>query len=89
VRVGGQVQGARLPGLSGVREEAFQTGGVHRERGHPVGLHVVLVTGQAAVGVVGDDDLRADVAEVRDQVPHRLVQRGVAPARSARGALHP
>ena len=70
VRVRGQVEGARLPGVACTRIEPFKSGCLDCERGHPVGVHMVWMTGQPTVGVVGDHDLRAKLPQLRDQPPH-------------------
>lgn len=78
----GRVQGRRLPRLAGVGVQVRQAGGLDGEQGDLARPPVVRVPGELAQGVVADDDVGLELADVCDQVADGLVQ-GASTRRTA------
>lgn len=60
----GRTPGTWLPGGAAVRVELPQPGRVDSEHGHPIGLHMIWVTGQPAISIVGDHDVWTELTDV-------------------------
>ena len=71
---GGVVELAHPPGSAGLGVDGG-VGGLDRDQGDPVGLDVVGMP-VPAVAVIGDDNVRAEAADVGDDPAHRLVEVG-------------